>query len=364
MAHRSTLIVVLVALALGVVASRAPAATTTTPLAPVADDTPISAYGGWVVWSEKGADGLWHLVSWHAGVKQVVPGVGPRAVPFDVDIGPEETGNPVVVFSRCATEPDATLPLPWSAARGCTLRADNLANADSERPLSVHPPKGASDSTPSVWGTHLAFQRHTSGSPVAQLMLHDFGTHHTATLRHGAVSHACPYRSGCAKAAIGGEVDELDLGPRAVAFSWRVQAPAVEGVGVGWEMRVERLHDQVSVRAGKGYMSGACGGESPSSPNVRAAHVLFLDRRAHCDGLDDVVTDTEVGSGLLWRGTSPGVVLWRVARDAKTGALYGVAGPGHQEPGDPVPGNALTLVQLHGMTLQPTGRRAGSPFLT
>src|SRR4051794_12631611 len=131
-------------------------------LGPVANDSALSAHGGWVVWSELQADGRWHLVGWHGGAR-VEPPVAPRGAPFDADVGSDAHGRPVVTYSRCAGDPGAAPPyrsvagyaspngLPrQSLARGCGLRVLDLVSG-GERLLRVHRPRGSSDTTPSMW---------------------------------------------------------------------------------------------------------------------------------------------------------------------------------------------------------------------
>ncbi|MCW2986730.1 MAG: hypothetical protein JWR63_4300 [Conexibacter sp.] len=360
MTHRLLALAALLAAGLALGAASASGAATATGLAPVAADSPTTAYDGWVVWSEPGADGLWRLVAYHGGVKRDL-GAAPRAVPFDADLGPDAQGHVTVVFSRCATEPDFSSPQPWSTSRGCVLRAIDLTGGAERalRPPSLH----GSDSTPSLFGTRLAFQRRARGADVSQLELYDVATHRTRTLRHGAVPHGCHVVGGCAKARFQGEVGELDLGTKTVAFSWHLAAPGVTGVGAAWEMRVEPTAGGRAVLAGNGYVSGACGARTPYSPNATATGLVFLSRWYHCEQVTGTVTSTTLGSGLLSRTDDVGGgVAWRIARDGAT--TYAVIGPEHRETQTPLPAGSLRLVRLNGVVPQPTGRRASEPFLT
>jgi len=334
-------------------------AATTVPLTTVTADTPLSAYGGWVVWSEQDPDGRWALVAWHDGARTRLA-AAPRSVPFDADVGPDAHGRPVVTFSRCAVDPSPReFDQPWSTARGCRLDSWDLARG-REDVLAVPRPAGASDSTPSRWRGRVAFQRRTAGADVAQVMVEDLATHRLRRLPHGAVPHHCPYATGCAKARYRGEVGELDLGARTLAFSWHVQAPSVEGAGAGWELRADALGGGATVRAGSGYVSGACGGRAPFSPNATAGGVAFLDRTYKCEGVEGTITATAVTSGVLSTARAPdGGVAWRIARDGAS--TYAVLGPGHVG-AEPLAPGALRLVRLDGLKLTSAGRRATTPF--
>jgi hypothetical protein len=75
--------------------------------APRSQDGPaaglVDVLGGVTVWSAP-ADGGYALMARSAAGVVRLP-VRPRAVPFDVDLGPEANGGIVAVYSRCSTEP-------------------------------------------------------------------------------------------------------------------------------------------------------------------------------------------------------------------------------------------------------------------
>ncbi|HEY4099181.1 MAG TPA: hypothetical protein VGM33_26900 [Baekduia sp.] len=343
--------------ALGTPVAAGAAAAPSTDLAPVTSDSSISAYGGWVVWSEQDPDGAWALVAWHDGAK-VRLAAARRSVPFDADVGPGPDGRPTVLFSRCATEASGITQTPWAVSQGCRLRALDPATG-VERAAGVPRPAGASDSTPSRWRGRIAFQRRIPGDAVSQVMVYDIKTHRTRTLRHGAVSHHCPFGDGCPKSIFAGEVGEMDLGAKNLAFSWLVTAPAVEGAGPGWEMRIDPLSGGAPVLVGSGYTSGACGGRAPLSPNATATGLWFLSQIAHCEDIEGLVTSASP-TGALSTTHVPDGVAWRIARDGAT--VYAVLGPAHLEPASGLPPGSLRLVRLNGVAPQPTGDRAKEPF--
>jgi len=342
-------------------------AVTATPLATVADDTPIAAYGGWVAWSEKGPDGLYRIVTFHDGVKETLSHIAPRTVPFDLDLGPGAVERPVITFSRCVVERDVNqLEAPLGAARSCRLRQVALPGG-GEAGIPVPARGSASDATPSRWGYRVAFQRRARGADVSQVMLYDLQHERLKALPHGAVPHTCPYRTGCANARYRGEVDELDAAAREVAFSWRLAAPAVIGAGgAAWEMRAVTTATGRSVLAGSGYVSGACGGRRVLSPQAVPGGVLFLSRQFFCENVVGTVTSALFSTGgLLARTTDVGGgVAWRVLHDAADGASYVVLGPSTRSTQTPLPADALTLARVDGLRLAETGKRASEPFDT
>jgi hypothetical protein len=313
---------------LGLLASAAVAVAS--PLAPVPADTPVSAYGGHVVWSEQNPDTTWSLVDWHDGVRTTLP-VPTREDAFDADVGPDAEGRPTVTYSRC----------PIDVTKPCSLRALTLSRPGAaERRIPVPRTAGASDVRPSVWRDRLVFARRINGGFVPELMLYDFATHRLTTLRHGTVT-----RGGITN------VDEVDLGAKTVAFSWRLMGTNVIGTGTGWELRAERLADRRMVLAGSGYVSGACGGRRTLSPNATAGGVVFLSLMNHCGTPEGTVTSATFASGGLLSRTEDvgGGTATRIARDAATGATYAVAGG--------------QLVRVSGLALQPSGKHAHPPLV-
>jgi hypothetical protein len=306
-------------------------------LAPVGNDSALSAYGGWVVWSELEANGRWALTAWHRGAKTRLP-VGTRSVPFDVDLGSDAHGRVVATYSRCATEPT---PIPgtesvvgyaspnglprWSRASRCSLRVLDIATG-RERALRVPRPSGASDTTPSMWRGRVAFARLARRATVAQVLLFTPSTGRLRRLRHGRIPSDCPFRGGCRGSKREGEVQQLDLGARAVAFVWDVRAPGVTGVGDGWELRADRLADGASRLFGSGYQSGACGARYPVSPNVAGDVVWFDEIRYLCDKPHTTFLLGDLTTGRYGRSdeTSP-QLAWQLARDGS--AMYSIRGP-------------------------------------
>jgi len=237
-------------------------------IATVQAETPISAGGGWLVWSVP-VTGGWGLEAYHGGAVQSVP-VRPRPQPFDVSVGTNSRGMAVAAFSRCTTTPrmlgtgeggetGGMLLTPRSGA-GCRIHVLELATG-RESAVPIPHPSGASDTTPSMWHGSVAFARKAPGHrEVWQVML--YSPHHPgrlSTLRHGAVPTHCP--SGCAGQTIRGEVQALDFDGQVVAFVWSLEAPGVIGE-MTWEQRVDELSSGHSGLAGTPILTESCTGSS------------------------------------------------------------------------------------------------------
>lgn len=276
------------------------------------DDAPVSAYGGYVAWSEKGADHRWHLVVWHAGARRVLPQVAPRAKPIDVDLGPDAHGRPTAVFSRCRPR--------------CQLRAITLPGG-RERALLVPQSAGASDRTPALWRDRVVFQRRRHGQRVARLIAYNIRRGDMTILRHGVV----PRYKGHVQAS----ADAIDLVDDVVAFVWSFFPPRI-GVDDEEEVRAERLTDHLRVRVDGGYTSGECGFIAPVSPNATPTGALYA---SIWSGLDETCADESIHGktsmlsfrtgGRVRVPAFRGMAVRGVARDAATGATYAIAGQDH-----------------------------------
>jgi hypothetical protein len=136
-------------------------------IATVAAPTPVSAFAGRVAWSAfDPAKGTYRLMTETGGAVTAVP-VPPRRAPFDVDLGPDRSGNTIAAYSRCRREPprrnpaigNAIAQMPdWSRGRGCDLYRFDFATGH-ERKIASASSAGASEFLPSIWKTRIAFAR-------------------------------------------------------------------------------------------------------------------------------------------------------------------------------------------------------------
>ena len=135
-------------------------------IATVARPTPLGAIDGRIVWSDYDpAVSRYFLTQRLNGVTSRLP-VPPRAVPFDLDLGPDADGRPVAAYSRCRHDPPRRGPprgtlaqLPeWRLGRGCDLY---LYSFDQGREVLVRfaSTRTASEFLPTVWTDRIAFAR-------------------------------------------------------------------------------------------------------------------------------------------------------------------------------------------------------------
>jgi hypothetical protein len=165
----------------------------------------MSAYAGHVVWSEAVAPGRYVLMRWHAGRVDRLP-VAPRAVPFDVDLGPDARGRPVAVYSRCPGERETAV-----LVGGCDVYRLALQGG-RERRIRRASTATSSEYAPAIWRGNLAFASSKTAAGPAAVMLLRRGARRSIALRRQA-------------RGAGGRVWDVDLTSNAVIFQW----PAGDG---------------------------------------------------------------------------------------------------------------------------------------
>jgi hypothetical protein len=166
----------------------------------------MSAYGGHVVWSEGVAPRRHVLMRWHAGRVDRLP-VAARAVPFDVDLGPDARGRPVAVYSRCPGETETSAPVG-----GCDVYRLPLQRG-RERRIRRASTATSSEYAPAIWRGNLAYASSTTAAGPAAVMLLRRGARRPIALRRQA------------RGAGAGRVGDVDLTSNAVVFQW----PAGDG---------------------------------------------------------------------------------------------------------------------------------------
>lgn len=348
--RRVLLAAIVAALAGGVLVSSAAAEPPTPVLAAVSAETPISAGGGWLLWSVP-VSGGWGLDAFHDGHTEALP-VASRPQPFDVNVGTNAHGAAVATFSRCTRTPKmrdvgetqvpgGSLLEPRSGA-GCRIHVLDLSTGH-ERRLGIPDPVGASDTTPSMWRGRVVFARKAPGhGDIWQIMRWspaDPGV--VSTLRHGAFLSDCGSEPvACrGRGPARGEVEALDRDGRLVTFLWAVEGPGVVGEGA-WEVRVDNLATGRSSLAAAGFGHEACTGPPvgleyvwPEPPLASGGLVLFsqLEGYSCFSRFASVLGSYQPGAKRASSGALSAVVL---ALANEGDAIYGLVAPPAQAGAD------------------------------
>lgn len=327
------------------------------PVATLDESVPISAHGDRVAYSVRG-EGGYRLTVARDGVVTTLP-IGPRAAPFDVDLGTDAAGRVVATFSRCASSTGD----PWNGG-GCRLRAVDLESG-RERAIPVATPRGASDSVPSMWRGRVVFaRRDRRHGDVDQVLLRSPDRAALRRLPHGVVPRRCPYRSGCKGERFSGDLRGMDLGAHLATFRWSVQAPAVLGHG-GWEVRAVRLSTGRSSLVGAGFVGEACTGSVDSAiplvPTADGFRVWFGEIATECYKSQTFVVRSDARTRRGVEGAVRGTVL-ELARGG--GFLYALRAPtpqGEELPTCDAPGEPCVLERVAAPKLFGSRRPPSSP---
>jgi hypothetical protein len=199
-------------------------------VATVANPTPVSFFAGRLIWSAFAPARNGYVLMTHAaGTTSPVP-VQPRSVPFDVDLGPDEQGDTVAVYSRCGREPAGVGIPKWRTGRGCDIFKFSFATGRETRVASANGAR-SSEFLPSIWDTRIAFarvyerRRGRAGDRAHLYARSVLGAGRATRLPPGArgtATFCVPSAGAKAVCRIGVEdgPTALDLRGRRVAFSW------------------------------------------------------------------------------------------------------------------------------------------------
>lgn len=126
-----------------------------TPIGTTTRPTPIRAWDGVAAFSLYDAtSGGYRLAISRNGVPPEVLAVAAQPTAFDVDVGPNASGSPAIVYSRCAST--------GRRPRGCDLYRYSLS-AGSESKLAGASSPNASETAPTIWDTRIAWARLSDG---------------------------------------------------------------------------------------------------------------------------------------------------------------------------------------------------------
>jgi hypothetical protein len=172
----------------------------------------LASYGGVVVWSHwQTGIGSFRLDAHYRG-RTVALRVSSRGVPFDVDLGPDQHGHVVAVYSRCRIESPVWVPLIPSVAyplpRGCVLYRYDFATGRERRIAGIA--GSGSFYLPTIWRNEIAYVRSRS-SRSAVLYVQPL----SAPRGHRLVAIPLRGGSGAAPGPVG-----LDLRGNGLAVAW------------------------------------------------------------------------------------------------------------------------------------------------
>lgn len=136
-----------------------------------------------------------------------------RSLPFDVDVGPDRDGRPLLVYSRCRSEPppNKRAAPKYAQAKGCDLYSYEVASG-TERLLDGLSTDSESEYMPSIWRGDVAFARRRGRKGIPRLYVRRAGTRRSRRVGAGP-SPLNDYDND-------GPMS-LDLRGRRLAYDWR-----------------------------------------------------------------------------------------------------------------------------------------------
>lgn len=282
--------------------------------------TPVSAYGGRVLWSERDAGGRFHLVTRSGGISVRVP-VAARRVAFDADVGPTADHHVAAVYSRCRKDPPSSssygAPMAYERGRGCDLYEYDFATHSESRVADASSPV-ASEVWPTIWRGRIAFERVYDDQPHTPYL-------YTRVLGSGRRSRRLPAgpRRGCAAGSCGvagrSHATGLDLRGRRLAFAWTFSGIAE---GLATQIRIDTLRGSrqlVDHEAGGGLTHVAVVAPSLDARRIYWARACYGDP-AGCPGRFGL-RRRRLGGGRTERAPGPAQTVWQVRDRAFTYVL-------------------------------------------
>jgi len=243
--------------------------------------SPISAHAGWLAWSTRGADGLFHLTLRDPQGVVTTPAIAGRATSFDIDLGPGPDGL-VATYSRCREEVQSAgsyLPADYDEGSGCDVWLLDVATGAERRPIGVS--TGTADETwPTVWRDTIAFVRSYASKPtLPYIYARPLARGGRSERQPGGARKLCT-RSGPRVTCTDERVSRpyaLDLYGSRLAFGW-TYAGRFEGLDT--EIRLDTLggsHARIAYQSGGGLTGRALGWPAFESGRVYFSTACYAD---------------------------------------------------------------------------------------
>ena len=224
------------AVTVGLMVCSAPApAQNPTPVTAVSAPSPIAAYQGRLVWSRPDGAGAYELVQRVGDGPVTKLPIKPRAVPFDVDLGPTSGGRVIAVYTRCTKEPKTAFGLhqngdvDYRTGRGCDVYKLDVEGSQEVRFTKAN----AGDATeywPTYWKGRLAFARAYDDKP-------QFPYLYVKDVSSSKPSQRLPGGSR----GTGSSPGQLELYGKRLGFQWTYGSS--KGTGTVFELRVDTIGD-------------------------------------------------------------------------------------------------------------------------
>ncbi len=242
--------------------------------------TPIAAHAGWLAWSARGPDGLFHITLRDPRGVVTTPPVSARTTSFDVDLGPGPDGL-VATYSRCHREvrtAGSFLPADYDEGAGCDLYLLDV-DSGSERKLAGASTDQADETWPTVWRDKVAFVRSYDRKPTLPYIYVRPLAGGRSQRQPGGARKVCSRSAGrrtCTDERVSRPY-ALELYGRRLAFGW-TYAGRYEGLET--EIRLDTLgdgHARIARQHGGGLTGRALGWPAFESGRVFFSRACYAD---------------------------------------------------------------------------------------
>lgn len=312
-------------------------------------ETAIAAHRGVLAFSQRDpSSGRFRLMLRTGGVTTPAA-IAPRAVPFDVDLGPTATGSTAAVYSRCAREVGGSSAEPlYQRGRDCDLYRYDLDTGVERRLTDASSPAG-NEFWPTIWRDRIAFARTYDTKP-------DYPYLYTRPAEGGGRSQRLPggQRKECFRDRRTGRLQcspdtlsrpvALDLYGRRLGFTWTFSGLAE---GLDTEIRIDTIgggHERVAAQDGGGLTSARLGWPAFATGRLYFSQECSGDTSG-CNGRNGL-RRYRYTTGELDRAPGPRAIISH-ERDGATTYLLVDTAPGTSCQGDPaVPGGTCELRSL------------------
>jgi hypothetical protein len=253
--------------------------------------TPLAAYSGWLAWSARGSDGLFHLKLRTPRGIVTTPPIAGRKTSFDVDLGPGPKGM-VATYSRCRSEvpsPGSFLPADYDEGKGCDAYMLDVA-AGTERKIGGVSTPSADETWPTVWRGTIAFVRSYDNKPTLPYLYTRPLAGGSSVRQPGGQRQLCTTSGGrqtCTDERVSRPY-ALELWGRRLAFGW---AWAGDREGLNTEIRLDTIgdgHTRVAFQRGGGLTGRAFGWPAFENGRLYYSDACFADQSG-CVGTPELL---------------------------------------------------------------------------
>jgi hypothetical protein len=287
-------------------------------VADLAADTPLSAYGGALAWSDYDAASERYALVIRQGEATAAAPIAKARRAFDVSLGPDARGRVVALYTRCRVARRGR-----AAERGCDVYRYDLRTRRESKLASVSSPK-LDEAWPAQWRGRIAFARRARAHTID-------GYNHRPDPRGRGPLLDCdiPYVKTLASRAASRRLDRSQCGATtgtALRGETIVVTTDINQGGAGSESQVRRLRTGGGAARILQLTRGGEGGYSPFVAPTLSSSAVWLTRTGRREGVQQGFLRIDLQSARLTTVPANLNFTGSIARDER-GRFWYVQGP-------------------------------------